>query len=148
VHFLRDCLGHARKDQHGLLAALIRPIFQADSGEQARERLGEAIARLEGPLTKVARMLADSEEDIVAFYAFPPAHWSKLRSTNPLERVNREIGRRSDVVGIFPNDNSAIRFAGAVLIERTTVMRVRPGRLGRFGPPRVAGSARFVSTVC
>jgi putative transposase len=118
VHFLRDCLGHARKDQHGLLAALIRPIFQADSGEQARERLGEAIARLEGPLPKVARMLADAEEDILAFYAFPPAHWSKLRSTNPLERFNREIGRRTDVVGIFPDDRSLIRLVGMLCLEQ------------------------------
>ena len=118
VHFLRDCLGQARKDQHGLLAALIRPIFQADSGEQARERLGEAITRLEGPLPKVARMLADAEQDILAFYAFPPAHWSKLRSTNPLERFNREIGRRTDVVGIFPDDRSLIRLVGMLCLEQ------------------------------
>jgi transposase-like protein len=118
VHFLRDCLGHARKDQHGLLAALIRPIFNADSGTQARERLGEAIGRLEGPLPKIARMLADAEEDILAFYAFPHAHWSKLRSTNPLERFNREIGRRTDVVGIFPDDRSLIRLVGMLCLEQ------------------------------
>ena len=56
---------------------------------------------------------------MLAFYAFPAAHWTKLRSTNPLERVNREIGRRADVVGIFPNDAAAIRLAGALLIEQT-----------------------------
>jgi putative transposase len=102
VHFLRDCLGHARKDQHGVLAALIRPIFNAESGEQARQRLGEAVDALTDRLPKAAAMLADSEDDILAFYAMPPEHWSKLRSTNPLERLNREIGRRTDVVGIFP----------------------------------------------
>jgi putative transposase len=118
VHFLRDCLGHARKDQHGLLAALIRPIFQADSGEQARQRLGEAIAALEERLPRVAAMLADSEEDILAFYCFPPAHWSKLRSTNPLERFNKEIGRRTDVVGIFPDDASLIRLVGMLCLEQ------------------------------
>jgi putative transposase len=118
VHFLRDCLGHARKDQHGLLGALIRPIFQADSGEQARQRLGEAIAALEQRLPKVAAMLAEAEEDILAFYAFPAAHWSKLRSTNPLERFNKEIGRRTDVVGIFPDDRSLIRLVGMLCLEQ------------------------------
>ena len=132
VHFLRDCLGHARKDQHGLLAALIRPIFNADSGTQARERLGEAIGRLEGPLPKIARMLADAEEDILAFYAFPHAHWSKLRSTNPLERFNREIGRRTDVVGIFPDDRSLIRLVGmlclSAIVVLLTIVDVEPRR--------------------
>jgi putative transposase len=118
VHFLRDCLGHARKDQHGLLAALIRPVFRADSGEQARQRLGEAIGALEERLAKVAAMLADSEEDILAFYAFPQAHWSKLRSTNPLERFNKEIGRRTDVVGIFPDDAALIRLVGMLCLEQ------------------------------
>src|SRR5688500_5768321 len=104
VHFLRDCLGHARRDQHGLLAALIRPIFNADSLAQARDRLSEAVAHLDGRLGRIATMLQDAEADILAFYAFPAAHWRKLRSTNPLERFNREVGRRTDVVGIFPDD--------------------------------------------
>jgi len=117
VHFLRDCLGHARKDQHGVLAALIRPIFQADSAAQARERLGEAVAQLETRLSKVAGMLEDAEDDILAFYACPREHWSKLRSTNPLERFNREIGRRTDVVGIFPDDASLIRLVSMLAIE-------------------------------
>src|SRR5512142_956856 len=75
VHFLRDCFGHARKDQHGLLGALIRPIFAADSLAQARDRLSEAVAHLDGRLSKIASMLEDAEEEILAFYAFPPSHW-------------------------------------------------------------------------
>jgi putative transposase len=118
VHFLRDCLGHARRDQHGLLAALIRPIFQADSGEQARDRLSEAVAHLDGKLPKVAALLEEAEEDILAFYVLPAAHWSKLRSTNPLERFNKEIGRRTDVVGIFPDDRSLIRLVGMLCLEQ------------------------------
>jgi len=117
VHFLRDCLGHARKDQHGLLAALIRPIFQADSGEAARERLGEAIGQLERSLPKVAALLEAAEEDVLAFYGFPAEHWRKLRSTNPLERFNREIGRRTDVVGIFPDDVPLIRLTSMLAVE-------------------------------
>ena len=118
VHFLRDCLGHARKDQHGLLAALIRPIFNAESLEQARDRLSEAVAHLDGRMPKVATLLEDAEPDILAFYTFPAGHWPKLRSTNPLERFNKEIGRRTDVVGIFPNDQALIRLAGMLCIEQ------------------------------
>ena len=118
VHFLRDCLGHARKDQHGVLAALIRPIFNASSRAEARDRLSAAVAQLEGRVAKVAALLEEAEEDILAFYAFPADHWRKLRSTNPLERFNREIGRRTDVVGIFPDDPSLIRLATMLAIEQ------------------------------
>jgi putative transposase len=118
VHFLRDCLGHARKDQHGLLAALIRPIFNAENLDQARDRLSEAVTHLDGRMGKIATLLEDAEPDILAFYSFPAGHWKKLRSTNPLERFNKEIGRRTDVVGIFPNDASLIRLAGMLCIEQ------------------------------
>ena len=129
VHFLRDCLGHARRDQHGLLGALIRPIFNADSQAQARDRLSEAVAHLDGRMGKVATMLEDAEADILAFYAFPPGHWRKLRSTNPLERFNREIGRRTDVVGIFPDDQSLVRLAGMLCIEQNDEWLVGRGYL-------------------
>jgi transposase-like protein len=118
VHFVRNMHQHCRPAQRGLVSAALREVFNADSHSQARERVSEVIARLRGPAPKVAELLEDAEEDLLAFYAFPPTHWTKLRSTNPLERVNREIGRRSDVVGIFPNDQAAIRLAGALLIEQ------------------------------
>jgi putative transposase len=92
-------------------------VFRAENLEQARQRLTEAIGQLERPLAKVAGLLQDAEEDILAFYAFPAEHHSKLRSTNPLERFNREIGRRTDVVGIFPNDRSLIRLVTMLAIE-------------------------------
>ena len=117
VHFLRDCLGHARRDQHGLLAALIRPIFNQPDRAEASARLAEAVGQLERPLPKVARILEQAEEEILAFYGFPAEHWRKLRSTNPLERFNREIGRRTDVVGIFPDDRSLIRLVSMLAIE-------------------------------
>ena len=118
VHFLREALGHARREQQPMLAALLRPIFNAEEGEQAREIAGDALERLRKPLPKIATLLADAEEDLTAFYAFPVDHRAKLRSTNPLERVNREIGRRTDVVGIFPNDKALIRLAASVVIEQ------------------------------
>jgi transposase-like protein len=118
VHFVRDVLAHCRRDQRGLVSAALREVFNAEHRDQARERLTHVLARLEPVAAKVCRLLEDAEEDLIAFYLLPSEHWTKLRSTNPLERVNKEIGRRSDVVGIFPNDASVIRLAGALLSEQ------------------------------
>ncbi len=109
---------HCRPAQRGMVSAALREVFAAEGDEQARERAGAVIERLASTVPKVAELLEDAEEDLLAFYRFPAAHWSKLRSTNPLERVNREVGRRSDVVGIFPDDASVIRLVGALLIEQ------------------------------
>jgi transposase-like protein len=117
VHFLRDLRGHCRKDQHDALGAIIRQLFTAADGDEARRRLGDAVTQLQARLPKVAALLEDAEDDILAFYAFPAEHWPKLRSTNPLERFNREIGRRTDVVGIFPDDASLIRLVSMLAIE-------------------------------
>jgi transposase-like protein len=118
VHFVRNMHGHCRRDERGLVSAALREIFDAPDAAAARERFGAVLERFELAVPKVAELLEEAEEDLLAFYRFPQAHWPKLRSTNPLERVNREIGRRSDVVGIFPNDAAALRLAGALLIEQ------------------------------
>jgi len=110
--------GHCRRSERGLVSAALREIFDADSLEQARTRLGEVFDRFRTTVPKVAELLEAAEEDLLAFYRFPAAHWSKLRSTNPLERLKEGIRRRSDVVGIFPNDAAAIRLFGAMLIEQ------------------------------
>jgi putative transposase len=115
---LRDMLGHVAQAHEPMVAAAIRGIFRAAGYDEARELLAEVVNRLKRPAPKVARLLEAAEPDLLAFYRFPTEHWSKLRSTNPLERVNREIGRRSDVVGIFPNDAALIRLAGALLLEQ------------------------------
>jgi putative transposase len=115
VHFLRDMLGHVARTQQPLVSGAIRGIFTAASAAEARQRLGQVVDQLRPHAPKVARLLEDAEADLLAFYGFPAEHWSKLRSTNPLERVNREIGRRSDVVGIFPNDAALLRLAGMLL---------------------------------
>ncbi len=115
----RDCLGHARKDEHGVLAALIRPDLQrrlARAGKGAtrptRSRTSTASCRRSRGCSRTPK------PDILAFYELPQEHWRKLRSTNPLERLNREIGRRTDVVGIFPDDQSLLRLAGMLCIEQ------------------------------
>ena len=86
VHFLREALGHARREQQPMLAALLRPLFNADSGEQARELVSNALERLRKPLPKIAALLEEAEDDLLAFYSFPADHWPKLRSTD--EKVN------------------------------------------------------------
>ena len=98
VHFLRDMLGHVAKTQQPMIAAAIRGIFQATGLAEARQRLAEVVDRLQPAAPKVAGLLEAAEAELLAFYELPREHWSKLRSTNPLERVNREIGRRTDVV--------------------------------------------------
>ncbi len=118
IAFLRDALGHCPKDLQQLVGAAIRPIFRANNLEEARRLLADTVTHLEGRVPKVARLLLEAEPDLLAFYGFPVAHRSKLRSTNPLERVNREIGRRTDVVGVFPNDDALLRLAGSLLIEQ------------------------------
>jgi putative transposase len=118
VHFLRDMLGHCGRSQQPMIATAIRQIFNASDGTEARERLAEVIDRLQAPAPKVARLLEDAADELLCFYSFPKDHWPKLRSTNPLERVNKEIGRRSDVVGIYPNDRALIRLAGMLLVEQ------------------------------
>ena len=118
VHFLRDMLGHVARAQQPLVSGAIRGSFTAASAAEAQQRLAQVADQLRLHAPKVARLLEDAEADLLAFYAFPSEHWSKLRSTNPLERVNREIGRRSDVVGIFPNDAALLRLAGMLLLEQ------------------------------
>jgi putative transposase len=107
VHFLRDMLGHVSKAQQPMIAAAIRGIFQATSLAEARERLAEVVDKLATAAPKVATLLEAAEAELLAFYELPSEHWSKLRSTNPLERVNREIGRRTELVGIFPQRRRA-----------------------------------------
>src|SRR5204862_6581601 len=109
---------HCRPSQRALVSAALREVFNADGYDQARERVTHVIEQLTPTAPKVAELLEEAEEDLLAFYRFPAEHWTKLRSTNPLERVNKEIGRRTDVVGIFPNDKAVIRLAGALLTEQ------------------------------
>ena len=141
VHFLRDMLGHVSRARQPLVSGAIRGIFTATSAAEARARLGQVVEQLRPHAPKVARLLEDAEPDLLAFYAFPAEHWPKLRSTNPLERVNREIGRRTDVVGIFPNDAALLRLAGMLLLEQNDEWLVGRRYLSESSMALVAGAA-------
>ncbi|HEV7564749.1 MAG TPA: transposase [Microbacteriaceae bacterium] len=118
VHFLGDMLGHVQRSQQQMVGAAIRQVFAARTREEVRAILADVVTRLEPVAPKVAR-LEDAESDLLAFLDYSAEHRSKLRSTNPLERVNREIGRRSDLIGIlFPNDADPIRLSAALFVEQ------------------------------
>jgi putative transposase len=117
VHFLRNVLAQVPKGNAEMVAAAIRTIFAQPDAGHVREQLDVIAGMLGRQLPKVETMLRDAATDLLAFTAFPVAHWKKVWSTNPLERLNKEIKRRTDVVGVFPNPESLLRLAGAVLVE-------------------------------
>lgn len=118
IHFVRNVEARVPKGQSAMVSTMVRSIVQQESGEQGRARLAMVCDTLHERYPAVVRMLIEAEEEILAFYAFPAAHWSKIRSTNPYERLNKELKRRSAVVGIFPTRASVLRLLGSVLIEQ------------------------------
>jgi putative transposase len=117
VHFLRNVLAQVPKGHAEMVAAAIRTIFAQPDRTHVREQLDTIAGMLGRQLPKVETMLRAAADDITAFADFPVSHWKKVWSTNPLERVNKEIKRRTDVVGVFPNPAALLRLAGSVLVE-------------------------------
>jgi putative transposase len=117
VHFMRNVLARVQKAQSQMVAALIRTIFAQADQQAVESQLDEVASRLEPKFPDVAAMLLDARADVCAFASFPRAHWTKIWSTNSIERLNAEIKRRTRVVGIFPNDASALRLITAVCVE-------------------------------
>jgi putative transposase len=117
VHFLRNVLAQVPKGHAEMVAAAIRTIFAQPDPGHVREQLDTIAGMLGRQLPKVETMLREACTDVTAFADFPVSHWKKIWSTNPLERVNKEIKRRTDVVGVFPNPAALLRLAGSVLVE-------------------------------
>jgi putative transposase len=117
VHFIRNVLARVPRASAEMVAAAVRTIFAQPDAAHVRSQLGEVTRMLAPQFPEVASMLTDASEDLLAFSAFPLAHWRKIWSTNPLERVNGEIKRRTNVVGIFPNDAAVVRLVTAVCVE-------------------------------
>lgn len=118
VHFMRNVLSVLAKGSQDMVASIIRTIFAQPDAEHVSTQFDEVARMLQRSHPKVAIMLDDAREDLLAFTGFPQRHWRQIWSTNPLERVNKEIKRRTDVVGVFPNPAALLRLAGAVLIEQ------------------------------
>jgi putative transposase len=118
VHFLRNALAHAGKGQRQMVLAAINTAFAQDTFESASQQWRVVADQLRGKFPKLADLMDNAEADVLAFMSFPKAHRTQIHSTNPLERLNAEIKRRTDVVGIFPNEPAVIRLVGALLLEQ------------------------------
>lgn len=117
VHFLRNLLAHVPQRDKAVVAALVRTIFAQPDRQAAGQQLREVAHLVEGRWPAASQILLAAEEDILAYMAFPREHWTRLYSTNVLERLNREVKRRTDVVGVFPDVPAVCRLVGAVLLE-------------------------------
>jgi len=128
VHFLRNVLAHAGKQGRRVVAAFIGTAFAQDDADQARAQWRQVADQLRPKVRKLAELMDEAETDVLAFMSFPKDHRPKIHSTNPIERLNGEIKRRTDVVGIFPNEAAIVRLVGAILLEQNDEWAVQRGR--------------------
>ena len=119
VHFMRNALAYVPKAQHQMVAAVIRTAFVQERREEAVSQWRETADRMRSRFPTLADLMDSAESDVLAFMGFPREHWRQIASTNPLERVNKEIKRRANVIGIFPNDAAIVRLVGALVTEQT-----------------------------
>ncbi len=117
VHWMRNALAHAPAKQRAAVAAMLKTIFAQETKAEAAAQWNVVADALREKQPKLSAMMDASREDVLAYMDFPKDHWPQISSTNPLERLNKEIKRRSDVVGIFPNDAAIIRLVGALMLE-------------------------------
>lgn len=139
VHFMRNALASVPKQQHQMVAAIIRTTFVQECRSEAGKAWREAADHLRSRFSRLADLMDDAEDDVLAFMDYPKEHWSQISNTNPLERLNKEIKRRSDVVGIFPNDESVMRLVGSVLIEHTDEWQVSRRYMSQESLAKVLG---------
>jgi putative transposase len=118
IHVMRNVLSQVPKSSQAMVSSIVRTIFTQPTQQSAKEQLSRVVKQLESHFPKAMDVLQQAEDDVLAYMAFPTEHWRQICSTNPLERLNREIRRRMDVVGIFPNRDSVIRLVGTILQEQ------------------------------
>lgn len=128
VHFMRNALAHAGKSGRRVVSAFIATAFAQDDAEAATNQWRAVADQLKPKLPKLAALMHEAEADVLAYMNFPKEHRARLHSTNPLERVNGEIKRRTEVVGIFPNEDAIVRLVGAILLETNDEWAVQRSR--------------------
>jgi transposase-like protein len=128
VHFMRNALAHAGKNGRRVVSAFMATAFAQNTPEAARQQWRQVADQLRSKLPKLSALMDEAETDVLAYMSFPVQHRTKLHSTNPLERLNGEIKRRTDVVGIFPNEAAITRLVGAILLEQNDEWAVQRAR--------------------
>ena len=128
VHTMRNLLAHAGRQGRGVAAAFIATAFAQNDAAAAKTQWRKVADQLRPKLPKLAAAMDEAEVDVLAYMDFPAAHWTKLHSTNSLERLNGEVKRRTDVVGIFPNEEAIYRLVGAILLEQNDEWSVQRAR--------------------
>ncbi len=152
VHWVRNALSYVPKGQQSMVAAALRQAFIQPDRASASQALRQVADQLRGRWPKLGAFIDESEADVLAHMDFPVQHRSKIHSTNPLERLNKEVKRRADVVGIFPNESAIIRLIGAVLLEandewqlQNRYMQTEP--MAEFMPPMIDPVPTQISTL-
>ena len=125
IHFMRNAFAHVPKAQHHLVAAAISSVFAQNTQAEGSKTWRHVADQLYARLPKLAALMDEAEAAVIAFMAFPRAHWPKRHSTNPIERLNKEVKRRADVIGFFPNEASIIRLVGAILVEQNDELQLQ-----------------------
>lgn len=128
VHFMRNALAHAGKSGRRVVSAFIATAFAQETPEAASTQWRNVADQIRPKVPKLATLMDDAENDVLAYMTFPKQHWAKLHSTNPIERLNGEIKRRTEVVGIFPNEDAITRLVGALLLEQNDEWAVQRSR--------------------
>ena len=128
VHFMRNALAYAGKSGKRVVSAFIATAFAQDNADAAKTQWRKVADQLRSTLPKLAVLMDEAETDVLAYMTFPAAHRTKLHSTNPIERLNGEIKRRTEVVGIFPNEDAITRLVGAILLEQNDEWAVQRSR--------------------
>jgi putative transposase len=128
VHFMRNALAHAGKSGRRVVSAFIGTAFAQETSEAASAQWRSVADQIRPKVPKLAALMDNAENDVLAYMTFPKQHWAQLHSTNPIERLNGEIKRRTEVVGIFPNDDAIIRLVGALLLEQNDEWAVQRAR--------------------